>query len=115
MTEHFIDRPLVLGRCTRCGAWILAGHNAGLRVLVDLDHLDAAAELLALAAGRHTYNLLTLRRAVWAEWRCSFRIAAPRRHPVVASHPCWQRGFTPMPAVSAPESPVEATDERIPF
>ncbi|MFI6477382.1 hypothetical protein ACIBH1_05580 [Nonomuraea sp. NPDC050663] len=113
MTEHLIDRALKLGTCPRCRATILAGHNAGIFTLVDPQPLDRHAEMLALLSGRHTYDLITegIPARLYAEWRSTFRINGARRHPVVASHPCRGRGFTPA-EVAKPPAPVQLA---IPF
>jgi hypothetical protein len=78
----------------RCGAAVLAGLDAdrcALAVLVDPAPVDVRGEALAVLAGRSTYDLHGLeldRRDVW-------RLAGPRRAPVLAEHRC---GAVPLPA-----------------
>jgi hypothetical protein len=117
MTEHLIDRPVTLGTCPRCHAIILAGHNGGIFALVDPKPLDQRAETLALLSGRNTYDLITegMPPRLYVEWRSALRIAARRRHPVVASHPCRQRGFTPYKPPKPPKPPIQPVLEEIPF
>ncbi|KAB8196232.1 hypothetical protein FH608_005500 [Nonomuraea phyllanthi] len=117
MTEHLIERPLQPGICPRCRALVLAGHNAGILTIVDPAPLDRRNEMLALLAGRNTYDLITegIPPRLYAEWRCSFRINGTRRHPVVAAHPCKGRGFTPAKPPKPPTPPIQPVLEEIPF
>lgn len=91
-------RTARLHTCPTCRAPILTGHDndtLAFQVRADPTPLDPPTELLALLAGRRTYNLLTGNGHLHLTHRIHWMI---RHHPtgtvVVADHLCGQ----PLPA-----------------
>ena len=79
-----------LASCPRCGAAILRAMTAppmAWEVRADPVPLDLAAEILALLAGRYTYDLATFAMRPELIWRDPCRILR-RDWPVLATHRC---------------------------
>jgi hypothetical protein len=85
-----ITTPAVLDTCHRCGTPTLVGHSEGLLARAGAQPLDPHGELDALMDGRWTFDvhLEGVPRRAYLIYRCSFRIRAPRKWNVVATHKC---------------------------
>jgi hypothetical protein len=96
-----VHRSAGLRLCNRCGAPILVGLDADVAALTahtDPDPIDTAGEVLALLAGRTTYDLAPRaggRRQL--DYRAAWNIKAQRRYPVLVSHSCGRPIPTPPP------------------
>ncbi len=90
MSGHLISTAAALVGCRRCARTVLEGYDGGQLIRADPAPLAPEDELLALLGGRHTYDLhlMGLPRRPYLIWRCTFRLRAPRRHQVVATHEC---------------------------
>jgi hypothetical protein len=92
--------------CPRCLSLILVGLDADVAALTahtDPDPIDTAGEVLALLAGRTTYDLAPRpggRRQL--DYRAVWNIKAQRRYPVLVSHSCGRPIPTPQPVIHPP-------------
>lgn len=76
--------------CRTCRAPILTGlddDRCGLPVTADPAPIDEVGELIALAAGRRTFDLRQ-RPTLRLNHRPTWRIGKPRQHDVLAEHRC---------------------------
>lgn len=111
-----VRRAIRATTCRDCGAGILTGldaDRAALPVVVDVDPVTELGEVLALAAGRVSYNLRIGNGACELDRRDRHTISAPRRYRVVVSHEC---GNSPTHIEEmAPRKNTAADNGEIPF
>ena len=101
-----------LDRCPRCDAatiHALTAPPAAWEVRTDPVPLDPPGEILALIAGRMTYDLVTTAGHQQLLFRDQFRITG-RKWPVLATHTCpgpipWHAIPAPAPRKSLPDNP----------
>lgn len=100
--------------CRTCRAPViraLDGDVLAFEVTADPIPLDPVGELLAIAAGRRTYDAVTVRGRIELEPRRPTHIPI-RRHPILADHHCGH----PIPAaVTTDADAQEATNDAPPF
>lgn len=115
-TTGGVTRTTRLQVCTRCHVTILTGLDADYAALTaraDPTPLDRLGEVLALAAGRPTYDLAPRggqKRQL--DYRDEYRISGHRRYPVLPAHKCGQ----PLPAAETPTpARKEVPGNGIPF
>lgn len=104
-----------LAPCPRCGSAILAARTrppAAFDVRADPAPLAPAGEILALAAGRMTYDLVKYAGQFELINRDQWRIRR-RDWPVVADHKC--PGPIPWAAIPPPPEPETSDDGEPPF
>ncbi|GII63561.1 hypothetical protein Skr01_36460 [Sphaerisporangium krabiense] len=101
-----------------CGATVLAGldaDRAAMNAVVDLAPVDEMGEVIAIAQGRATYDLVGDSRRKELEYRYEWNIRAKRRYPVLVAHKCG----APIPAAPPTEVPDKSPggfdDDRCPF
>lgn len=101
-----VSRRVSSSRCPECRAAVLRGLDSdrcGWPVVASIDSVDQLGELLAIANGLRTFDLIPRQVKSSTGWqldgRRSAHIAKPRRHQVHAEHRC---GLV-LPA--APQSP----------
>lgn len=109
-----VRRIARLTTCPACRAPVLAGLDddvCAFSVRAGTDRLTTVGEVLALAAGRATFDAVPAAGGIRLVRRDESRIRSPRRAPVVADHACgdpddlgWLTGPDDSPA-----------DERCPF
>jgi hypothetical protein len=107
-----------LDPCPRCRALTIRALDAPIAAIdtrLDPVPLDVAAELAARLQGRWTYDLFTIAGRHEIAERDLFRIQAPRRFPVLATHTC--PGAIPASALRAlrKKTARKKTNERPPF
>lgn len=111
VTERGVARAARIGACRDCGAVIVRGLDsdvAALDVAVDLASVDELGELLALTAGRVTYDAVTGTGRIELNPRDQpAHLTRPRRHPVLVEHRCGQ----PLPTVAATADTRQESDE----
>lgn len=86
-----INRNATIRTCPRCNALTVAGYDhdkIALLVICDTQPLTTQSELLALLAGRLTYDAEHHGNRVRLEHRHQWRIRQPRRWTVLAAHQC---------------------------
>lgn len=113
MTESGLTRRARPRPCPSCGAWTVCGLDADLLALearCDATPLTALGEVLALAAGRRTVELVRTRGRLQLEQRWADHIegrpAGAGTYDVLAEHRCGQ----PIPpAYAAPTTHVTPT------
>lgn len=99
LTTDGLGRKAQLRTCSTCRALVIVGldtNRCAIRAVADPTALDQVGELLALLAGRHTYEL-------WGrelEHRNQFTIRAGIRKPVISEHQCGN-SQTPSPQILA--------------
>lgn len=98
-----ILRAASLGTC-RCGQPVLQGldaDRAALTATCDIAPINEIGELVALAQGRRTYDLVGGYQRKELEYRYEWNIKKKRRYPVLAEHKCGHplhEHATPTPA-----------------
>lgn len=109
ITESGVSRAAKLRACTHCGHPViraLDGDVLAFDVSCDPDPIDPLGEVLALAAGRRTYDAIPTKTRLELEPRHPAHITGPHRYPVLAEHRCGQ----PLPA-AADRAQRQETDE----
>lgn len=110
VTERGISRRLAATVCRHCHVPTVCALDADVcafEVALDPTPLDPIGEVLALAAGRTTYDVVSAKTGPQIEPRNPFRIAQSRRHQVLAEHRCGQ----PLPADPGSANAHGETDE----
>jgi hypothetical protein len=109
------SRALTVVTCRNCGRAVARGLDAdvcGLLATVDLTEIDPAGEVLALATGRRTYDVIPGPGRLELAPRRAAHIRARRRYPVLAEHRC---DAPPLPAAPADTPDAAHGDDRPPF
>lgn len=110
------SRKARLGVCRKCSALLIVGlddHVAALTARADHVRVSTLGEVLALAQGRETYDLVWRGTRFELDRRDRWRIGGrpADSHPVVASHRCGDD----LPALALrPGRPLARASPRIP-
>lgn len=90
--------------CRKCGAHVIRGldaDRAALPTTADPEPITITGELIAIANGLTTYDLVKHSTRPELDHRNQWRISGPRRNPVLAEHRCgttWPTQPAPTPA-----------------
>jgi hypothetical protein len=113
-TDGF-SRTIRAGRCPTCHQPTVRGlddENCAVPVRCDAVVLDQVGELLAVTAGRTTYDVTGSAQRPTLDRRLPAHISAPRRYPVLAEHRCGQ----PLPAANdIPEQVKTSSWDEVSF
>lgn len=117
MTQHLIDTRPTLGRCVRCGAWVLTALVSGGWVGVNTSPLGVVELRALLASGERPYRLRTaagqaqaLTVASLGDVRAGTPVLGPHR---CGGHPMDAQAFREA-AQDPPQPPVSATGRPAP-
>jgi hypothetical protein len=111
------SRTIRAGHCPDCHTPTVRGLDSdicGMPVRCDTDVLDPVGELLAVAAGRITYDVTGPARRPQLDPRRPAHITGPRRYPVLAEHRCGH----PLPTSNQPDPTPPAsrwTSDEVPY
>lgn len=114
LTTDGLGRKAQLKACVHCRAWVIVGldrHTCALRAICDPITLDQTGELLALLAGRHTYEL-------WGrelERRDQWNITGGINKPVISEHQCGIKQKPSLDIVALFMKPSYEIKGQVPF
>lgn len=109
VTATGTSRRLTAHTCRTCHSPTLRGLDAdtcAFEITLDPTPLDPLGEVLALTAGRRTYDLTHTAGRYEINPRTHHHITRPRRYPVLTEHRCGQ----PLPVAAEPAPAMTATE-----